>query len=109
MINSAEGDGARGATRIVLEARLSDRLGVQISIQDDGPGLPAELRARLGKRGFSTKPRASGLGLWLAHAALSSVGGSLHIFSETDGGARVVMTLRAAFELTETATERMPG
>jgi len=95
MVNSAEGNGTNAATSIVLEVKSVGRGGVLISISDNGPGFPAGLLAHLGKHGFSTKSRSSGLGLWLAHAAVSAVGGSLRL-SQSKSGAKVCLTLRSS-------------
>ena len=47
---------------VVLNAAYSDR-EVQISISDDGTGIPAEAQARIFQPNFTTKSNGNGLGL----------------------------------------------
>lgn len=94
LVNAKEGDGQRGASRVVVTTRQR-RGAVDIDIQDDGPGFAPALLGKLGRdRGYTTKRGSSGIGLWLAHSSLLAAGGSLLLIN--DGGARVRVTLRAA-------------
>lgn len=60
---------------------------VELSIADNGPGIPAELQSRLFEPFFTTKKlgQGNGLGLSLSRTNLRRWGGDLH-FSETPGG-----------------------
>lgn len=90
-------------TRITVEAKRSSDETVQISVEDQGPGVPLNLRERVFERFFQaagpevlTKGRASGLGMGLAIARgiVEAHGGHIWIESATDGhGARVVFSL----------------
>lgn len=67
--------------------------GVEVSVTDHGPGVPAELRAELfewGRRGV--RSRGSGIGLASARELATRLGGRLSL-AETDTGARFVLSL----------------
>jgi signal transduction histidine kinase len=69
-----------------------------IAIEDDGPGLTAEQRARIGKRGVrldETKP-GSGLGLSIVTDLVQSYRGSLTLGQSSRGGLRVDLDLPSA-------------
>ena len=53
--------------------------GVEITVADDGPGVPAEIRERLFTPFASGKATGSGLGLWLSRRLATRVGGSLDL------------------------------
>lgn len=93
LVNAAEGDPEGGATRISIEAELAGAGCLNLTITDDGPGFSKAHFDRLGQRGFSTKPRSSGLGLWLAESAVVAAGGRLQLVSHPKG-ASVRVSLR---------------
>lgn len=68
---------------------------VQISIQDNGPGIPPEMRERLFKK-FSTgrhHARGSGLGLVFCRLALEAHGGRIWVGDPTETGTEFNFTL----------------
>jgi signal transduction histidine kinase len=66
---------------------------VQLVLDDTGPGVPHALRERVFEPFFTTKSAGTGLGLPLAHALLSQLGGSLALADAPGGGARLVVRL----------------
>lgn len=87
---SAHGDAI--AVRIAV-----DRGAVQVAVEDQGPGLPAVVRARLFQPHVTTKERGAGLGLFLAERiARRRYGGSLELAERQPRGVRAVLTLRDA-------------
>jgi len=69
-----------------------------IMVEDDGPGLTAEQRERIGKRGLrldETKP-GSGLGLSIVTDLVQSYRGGFELEQSPHGGVRAVMRLPAA-------------
>jgi signal transduction histidine kinase len=66
-----------------------------LSVQDNGPGIPAEIRARLFTPFFTTKGpgRGMGLGLTIARRVVQSLGGTLTVSSSPGSGAEFVMRL----------------
>jgi two-component system, OmpR family, sensor histidine kinase VicK len=75
---------------------------VQIRVQDEGMGIPAEALPRIGERFYRTdraRSRAdggSGLGLAIARALVEAHGGSLRVESELGKGTTVSFTLPAS-------------
>ncbi|MBK9245839.1 MAG: hypothetical protein IPM30_13545 [Burkholderiales bacterium] len=63
----------------VTATRLADRSPprVRISVQDNGPGIPAELRPQLFKPLATSKPHGMGLGLALSRSIAERLGGEL--------------------------------
>ena len=90
-------------TRISIEATRSSDETVQIAVEDQGPGIPLNLRERVFERffqvaepGLLSKGRASGLGMGLAIARgiVEAHGGHIWIESAIDGhGTRVIFTV----------------
>ncbi|MBI1777869.1 MAG: hypothetical protein HYR63_21225 [Proteobacteria bacterium] len=62
---------------------------VQLSVKDDGPGIPPIVRERLFEPFFTTKEAGSGvgLGLYTARRVVIELGGYLHVDSEPGRGA----------------------
>jgi len=68
-----------------------------LTMTDDGPGLPSEITARLGKLGGTTRPETNhGLGLMTIHNILNRSQGSLDIVSTQGSGATIRVLLREA-------------
>lgn len=71
---------------------------LKISVEDDGPGLTAEQRSKIGKRGLrldETKP-GSGLGLSIVSDLASSYRGRMSLEASSQGGLKVTLDLPAA-------------
>ena len=63
---------------------------VRVTVEDDGPGIPPDLRERVFERfvrGVGDRGGSSGLGLSIVHAVATSHGGSVTIESPTTNGA----------------------
>ena len=72
---------------------------VEITVSDDGPGIPAgERRAvlRAGVRGSTSCGDGSGFGLYSAARAMTAQSGSLDIGASACGGTEIVLRLPAA-------------
>jgi two-component system OmpR family sensor kinase len=89
------------AGRITLSAHQLVMKGVEIAVEDDGPGIPAAERERIFEPFYRldrSRDRATGgfgLGLSIAQKAVALHGGSLGIEDAALGGARFVITLPA--------------
>ena len=73
---------------------------VMLTVEDDGPGIPPELRERIFERfvrGQGDRGGSSGLGLSIVRAVAERHGGTVEIGDRGDGrGTRFVVTLPAA-------------
>ncbi|MCI4680534.1 sensor histidine kinase [Rhodoblastus acidophilus] len=91
---------ARGAARVAAEPLASgggDRAFFRLTIDDDGPGLPADRREealRRGQRLDESKP-GSGLGLAIVSDLAAAYGGRLELSDSPLGGLRAVLILPA--------------
>lgn len=84
----AIGDAGRIAVRL---APSTDGNAVDLTVEDDGPGLSAEARARAFEPFFSTKVNGSGLGLALVKRVIEDHGGSAELVSQPGGPTRVTL------------------
>jgi signal transduction histidine kinase len=85
--NSVDALAGRGG-RIAVSARRQPGGGAILTVSDDGPGIPRELRARIFDPGFSTKQSGWGIGLALARRIVEeNHGGSLRLASGDRGAA----------------------
>jgi signal transduction histidine kinase len=66
---------------------------VEVLVDDDGPGVPAESRDRIFEPFFTTKAKGSGLGLSIVHAIVTQHGGRIRAEASPEGGARFVLSL----------------
>ena len=59
--------------------------GVLITVDDDGPGIPEGVQAKLFQPFFTTKgERGTGLGLWVSRGIITKHGGELELTSSVD-------------------------
>jgi PAS domain S-box-containing protein len=88
----------RGDPRIVI--RLSNSsAGVRCEVQDNGPGIPAEVRRRIFEPFFTTKPPGIGTGLGLSVSyfiVTRGHGGRMWVESAPGAGARFIVELPAS-------------
>jgi signal transduction histidine kinase len=71
----------------------ADGTHAQLSVLDRGPGIPAEVRARLGEPFFTTKERGSGLGIGISRRVAADHGGSLEHLARPGGGTEARLRL----------------
>jgi signal transduction histidine kinase len=86
-------------SRIRVESASPHDGIVEISVADDGPGIPPEDREAIFERFFRGASRGevegSGLGLAIAKRAIERAGGSLRLDTSVARGTRFVIALRA--------------
>lgn len=95
LLNASYVSSAGGEVRVRL-CRREGSLGM--AIEDDGPGIPAEIRDRVLDPFFSTKPPGEGTGLGLAvtRTIVDAHGGELSFEFPEAGGTVVTLWLNAA-------------
>jgi signal transduction histidine kinase len=90
LLNAVEA--ARSEIQVTLRER-GNRGGVEVLIEDDGPGVDAALEDEIFRPFFTTKDKAAGLGLTVAKGVVERHGGSLQVSSTPGLGARVRVRL----------------
>jgi two-component system, NtrC family, sensor histidine kinase HydH len=92
--NAYEAMGATGSGTLRAEARRSasnGRDGVEIRLQDNGPGIPLELREQIFNPFVTTKETGVGLGLSIVSKIIDGHHGSIRLDSTADKGASFVI------------------
>ena len=83
-----------------VRARVTERDGkVELAVEDDGAGVPADLAPHVFERfvrGGGDRSGSSGLGLAIVRAVAEGHGGTVRLETPEGGGARFVVTLPAA-------------
>ncbi|WP_223477096.1 ATP-binding protein [Oricola indica] len=91
---------AREAIELDIErTRITGgRSGIRLRVEDDGPGIAAELREEALKRGKRLDETVPGTGLGLAIVAetVAAYGGEIELGESKSGGLSVIITLPAA-------------
>jgi len=83
--------------RVVLGSHLADNNAVVLSVSDNGPGIPAELRDRVFDPFFTTKTdTGTGLGLAISRSIVSEHGGELTLDCNEGQGCRFSIRLPVA-------------
>ena len=81
-----------GPGRVHIEASRWDE-GVEVRIDDSGPGIPEAERRRLFDPYYTTKEEGTGLGLAIVQRIVHEHQGSIHIADSSLGGAAMVIRL----------------
>lgn len=84
------GEEARGTVQVTVGAEPAY---ATLTVDDDGPGVPEEIRPRIFEPFFTTKPNGTGLGLAAVHQSLVQQRGDITIGKSPLGGARFVVRL----------------
>ena len=71
-----------------------DQTEVSVSVEDDGPGIPYDVLARIGEPYISTRPESGGMGLgvFISKTLLERTGAKVAFGNRSSGGARVVVS-----------------
>lgn len=84
-----------GGSAARIEVSSGDGM-VRVSVTDDGPGIPDDLREAIFERGARrTESPGQGLGLSIARELVSELGGTLALEGDVERGARFDVSLRA--------------
>jgi len=74
--NAADAQPNGGVIKVEIAARGDDHV---LLVEDDGPGVPCELRSKILEPFFTTRAEGTGLGLALTHTIAQLHGGSVSI------------------------------
>ena len=101
LIDNAAKYSPKGSTVRLIARRAGDEL-IQMAVEDDGPGIPNDLRERVFDKFFratrngditTRQPVGTGMGLAIAKGIVEAHEGRIWIESGEGGGTRVVFTL----------------
>jgi two-component system sensor histidine kinase RegB len=84
LFNNAANAGSKVRVQAACEADA-----LTIEVRDDGPGFPVRVIEQAGHSPFPAHDGGSGIGLLLAHAAVTRLGGQLTLHNDNGGVARV--------------------
>ena len=85
----------KGGGTLAITSRAGDG-NVVVEIQDDGPGIPSDLRAQVFKPFFTTKREGNGLGLAISARIVAEHGGHIGYRCPPTGGTIFTVTLQQA-------------
>ncbi len=93
VVNARDAMGGEGLVDIHAAASEDE---VRISVADTGPGIPFEMRTKVLKPFFTTKPEGEGTGLGLAQVAetIRAAGGRVTIGEANGSGALITLFLK---------------
>jgi two-component system, NtrC family, sensor kinase len=101
LMNACDAIGDSG--RITIRTRAENG-HVRLEFEDDGPGIPADVRDRVFEPFYTTKPvgQGTGLGLSLTHGIIERHAGRIWVESDSGVGTRFVieLPLRGAVQIT---------
>lgn len=84
---------ARENVEVTFKVTQGSAPEMEISINDDGPGIPGKVMENMGEPFISTRKDSMGLGIFLANAAIQRLGGTIEMFNLKIGGALTLIKL----------------
>jgi|SRR5579884_616286 len=81
---------------VVIQCRptmLREQDALRLSLRDNGPGFPAEMRSRVFEPFFTTKSHGTGLGLAICKQIVEAHGGQIEANGDCAAGAEIVLVL----------------
>jgi signal transduction histidine kinase len=78
------GEAVSAGGRVAVGVGVDDAR-CQIRVEDDGPGIPDDVRARIYEPFFSTKEGGTGLGMAIVHSLVALHGGSIDLATGPHG------------------------
>jgi signal transduction histidine kinase len=89
LLNAIQAIGEEGTITVVSHLS-TDRKRIKVEVSDTGCGIPAEDKPKIFEPFFSTKPKGTGLGLWVTYALIQKHRGELYVISEPGQGAQFI-------------------
>jgi PAS domain S-box-containing protein len=96
IVNAIDAMRERGHGRIEITCHETSSSRVELSVADDGPGIPEEIRERLFTPFVTSKEAGTGLGLTIVKRIVDRHGGTIAVSSTAGRGTRVSVSLPRA-------------
>jgi signal transduction histidine kinase len=80
---------------MLVTASCKRDYSVEISVRDDGPGIPPDKTERIFEAYYTTKERGTGLGLAIVKHNVELYGGTVRVDSELGKGAKFTLIFPA--------------
>ena len=87
--NAGEALGGKGNVFVTADCRNNNL--IEISVQDDGPGIPPDKIQRIFEAYYTTKKGGTGLGLAIVKQNVELYGGTVRVKSELGKGAKFAL------------------
>lgn len=85
---------------VFVAARCRADESVEITVRDDGPGIPPDKLGRVFEAYYTTKERGTGLGLAIVKHNVELYGGAIHVESELGKGSQFTVSFPAKIFVT---------
>jgi signal transduction histidine kinase len=92
--NAREALGEKGGN-VFISARCHADSSIEVTIRDDGPGIPPDKQERIFEAYYTTKAKGTGLGLATLKHNVELYGGTVRVESALGKGARFVLVFPA--------------
>jgi signal transduction histidine kinase len=92
--NAREALGDKGGN-VFISARCDENYSVEVTIRDDGPGIPAEKQEKIFEAYYTTREKGTGLGLATVKHNVELYGGTVRVESALGKGARFTLLFPA--------------
>jgi signal transduction histidine kinase len=88
VFNALEASGPGGAVRILVKRDPPPGRGAELRVEDQGRGIPPEIKEKIFQPFFTTRPGGTGLGLAIVARRVEEIGGTVECASPlvTQGG-----------------------
>jgi two-component system NtrC family sensor kinase len=100
IINNAIDAVEQGGT-IEIKTLLLDTNHIEISIKDNGIGIPKDKLKHIFEPFYTTKKKGTGLGLYISYGIIKKLGGDIHVESEVGKGTIFTIKIPVNPELEE--------
>jgi signal transduction histidine kinase len=113
ILNADQAMESRGQGTVDVKAALQDDGFIELSVEDDGPGIPRAVQARIFEPFFTTKPagKGTGLGLAVTFGIMRAHGGEIRVESEEGRGTKFILRfpVTASPPATDAPSIKTPG
>ncbi len=91
--NAVQASPVGGEIRVLLQHIVTPASEITIRVEDEGPGLPPEIRSKVFDPFFTTKTHGLGIGLYICHKIATLHEGTITVEDRKGGGAVFVVRL----------------